>query len=89
MTVKKAIEILDWWINHKKQSVKQLVKKWNYAEHDKCTEVSHALIESEKIVLSNLETIRAELVPDCKHPKKMRDRLPDGQWYCMNCNMDL
>jgi len=89
MTVKKAIEILDWWINHKKQSVEQLVKKWNYAEYDKCTEVSHALIESEKTAISNLETILAELVPDCKHPKKMIDTLPDGQQYCMNCNMDL
>ncbi len=36
-----------------------------------------------------LKVIKKELVPNCKHPKKMRDKTADGQWYCMNCNMDL
>ena len=88
MTVKKAIEILDWWIGHKKQSMEQLRKEWNY-DADKATEVAKALIQSEETTLSNLEKIKAELVPNCKHPKKMIDGLPDGQSYCMNCNMDL
>jgi len=88
MTVKKAIEILEWWITHKKQSMEQLKQEWNY-DADKATEVAKALIKSEEIALYNLEKIKAELVPNCKHPKKMRDRAPDGQWYCMNCNLDL
>jgi mRNA-degrading endonuclease YafQ of YafQ-DinJ toxin-antitoxin module len=33
--------------------------------------------------------IKKELVPNCKHPKKMRDKTLNGQWYCMNCNSDL
>jgi hypothetical protein len=37
MTVKKAIEILDWWINHKKQSIEQLRKEWNFENYDKAT----------------------------------------------------
>jgi hypothetical protein len=89
MTVKKAIEILDWWINHKKQSMEQLKKEWKFDDYDKATGVAQLLFESEQVAIYNLETIRAELVPNCKHPKKMQDRLPDGQWYCMNCNMDL
>jgi hypothetical protein len=89
MTVKKAIEILDWWINHKKQSMEHFLKEWHLEIYDKATGVAKLLFESDKVAISNLETILAELVPDCKHPKKMRDRLPDGQWYCMNCNMDL
>lgn len=88
MTIKKAIEILDWWINHKKQSMKQLKEEWNY-DADKATEVAKALIKSDETVLYNLETIKVELVPNCKHPKKMIDTLPDGQKYCMNCNLDL
>ncbi len=36
-----------------------------------------------------LEKILKEIQPNCKHPKKMRDRTQDGQWYCMACNMDL
>ena len=26
---------------------------------------------------------------DCRHPKKMRDKDPEGVWYCMNCNENL
>jgi hypothetical protein len=89
MTVKKAIEILDWWINHKKQSMEHFRKEWNFENYDKATGVAKLLFESDKVAISNLETIRTELVPDCKHPKKMIDRLPDGTQYCMNCNMDL
>jgi len=33
--------------------------------------------------------VKEQLVPNCKHPKKMRDRSPDDQWYCMACNLDL
>ena len=47
------------------------------------------MIESDETVISNLEKIRRELVPNCKHPKKMTDILPDGQKYCMSCNLDL
>lgn len=39
--------------------------------------------------LNEVEKVLSELVPDCKHPKNMRDRSPDGQWYCMACNLDL
>ena len=89
MTVKRAIEILDWWINHKKQAMEQLKLQWKFDDYDKASEVAKALIELDRMAISNLKTIRAHLVPNCKHPKKMRDILPDGQQYCMNCNMDL
>lgn len=36
-----------------------------------------------------LTIIKKELVPNCKHPKKMRDRTSDRQVYCMNCNFDI
>jgi hypothetical protein len=62
--------------------------KWNYY-NDKDTEIRQALLESEITEISNLEKIRSELVPNYRHPKKMQDRLPDGQVYCMNCNLDL
>ncbi len=47
------------------------------------------IFDMDKTILYNLEKIRSELVPNCKHPQKMRDRTPDGQWYCMSCNLDL
>jgi len=88
MTVKKAIKILDWWIDHKKQSMEQLLKKWNYNPKNP-TDVERLLIETTDTELCNLEIIRAQLVSNCSHPKKMRDKLPDGQEYYMNCNFDL
>lgn len=35
-----------------------------------------------------LELVKKQLLPKCKHPKKMHDTC-GGQKYCMNCNMDL
>ena len=51
--------------------------------------VEKSLMDSDKAVIENLELIRKEIVPNCKHPKKMRDKTADGQCYCMNCNTDL
>lgn len=87
MTIQKAVKILDWWIRQKTQGMEKLQKKWTFSNdtHD----VGKTLLDVDKIIISNLEKIRNELVPNCKHPKKMRDKTPDGQWYCMNCNQDL
>ena len=86
MTVQKAIKILDWWINQKKQAMEQLQEKWIHS--DDSYGVEKTLLDSDRVVISNLEIIKKELVPDCKHPKNMRDRV-GSQWYCMNCNFDL
>ncbi|AJM92699.1 hypothetical protein [Nitrosopumilus piranensis] len=64
MTVKKAIKILDWWINHKKTSMEKLLKQWNY-DPKKPTKVEKLLIDSTDTDVYNLEAIRAQLVPKC------------------------
>ena len=87
MTVKKAIKILDWWINQKKHGIEKLKEEWDYLDND-CG-VTKTFLNADKITISNLDMIRKELVPNCNHPEKMRDKTPDGQWYCMNCNLDL
>ena len=51
--------------------------------------IEKTLGDADKRIIENLELIRKELVPKCKHPKKMRDKTANGQLYCMNCNMDL
>jgi len=89
MTTKKAIKILDWWISNKNQGMEELKTKWNYQEYDDAMGVAKIIFDMDKTILYNLEKIRSELVPNCKHPQKMRDRTPDGQWYCMSCNLDL
>ncbi len=87
MTLQKAIKIVDWWINQKKDGMKKLEKEWNYTNDSHG--VGKTLLDMDKTIIANLEIIRKELVPNCKHPKKMRDRTSDGQWYCMSCNSDL
>ena len=87
MTVKKAIKMLDWWIDQRKQARKEFKKNWDYKTE--VEDVAKAMLKSEETMIYNLEKIRAELVPKCKHPKKMIDTLPDGQKYYMNCNLDL
>lgn len=85
MTVKKAIKILEWWIDQKNHSIDELMTNLNF--HDK--KLEQIILNSEKTIISNLESIKKELVPNCKHPKKMRDTTSDGQEYCMSCNWDL
>ena len=87
MTVKKAIKILDWWIEKKKREIEKLKEDWDFSDND--YGITKTLLNADRITISNLKTIRNELVPDCNHLKKMNDRTSDGQLYCMNCNLDL
>jgi len=87
MTVKKAIQILDWWIDQRKQVMEKFKKNWDYKTE--VEDVAKVMLQHDETVIFNLEKIREELVPNCSHPKKMIDTLPDGQKYCMNCNLDL
>jgi hypothetical protein len=86
MTVKNAIQILDWWIEQKKLGMDKLKKDWNYSDDDG---IAKTLLDVDSTILENLQLIRNELVPKCKHTKKMIDRMSNGQQYCMNCNFDL
>jgi len=82
MTVPKALKLLDWWIAQRENVIKKLFSD--------CTdsEVMTTIHDSEKTIIANLKLIRAQLVPNCKHPKKMQDTC-GGIKYCMDCNTDL
>ena len=86
MTIQKAISILDWWIDQKKRGMEKLKKEWNYS--DDTHGIAKTLLDADTTIIANLDLIRKELVPNCKHPKKMHDTC-QGQKYCMTCNMDL
>ena len=79
--------MVDWWIDQRKKVMDEFKKNWDYKTE--VEEVAKVMLQSDETVIYNLEKIKSELVPKCKHPKKMIDILPDGQKYCMNCNMDL
>ena len=82
MTVPKALKILDWWITQRENVIKELFSDC------KDFEVMTIIRDSEKTIIENLKLIRHELIPKCKHPKKMQDTCA-GQKYCMECNCDL
>ena len=87
MTLKKALKMIDWWIGQKKSGIAKLEKEWDFT--DDSHSIGKSLLNVDKTIIENLELLRKELVPNCKHPKKMRDKTADGQGYCMNCNFDL
>lgn len=84
MTVKKALKLLDWWIERRENSLKKLQETIIFSD----TEITKVLVDSDKMIIHNLKQIKKEIIPNCKHPKKMQDNCA-GVKYCMSCNMDL
>ena len=87
MTVKKAIKILDWWIKQKTLGMEKLQKAWVFS--DDTHGMGKILLDVDKTIIANLESVRKELIPKCSHPKNMQDMDSKGNRYCMNCNWDL
>ena len=87
MTIQKAIEILDFVIQNKKDMKEGFLQEDWERERMVLGVVSSALkcLDTD---LYNLEEIKKQIVPECKHPKKMHE-VCEGQKYCMACNMDL
>lgn len=94
MTLKKGIKLLDLWIEDREKKLKVItakVIKENAIETDiefEFPKIYKAILENEKNIIENLKLIRKEIVPNCKHPKNMRDTCK-GVVYCMDCNLDL
>ena len=91
MVSKKAIFLIDLLLQEDinlRDGILDPSKTWN-SDND----VFHGIVQTFTHLLNQnitiLQAIQKELHTNCKHPKKMRDKLPDGQWYCMNCSIDL
>lgn len=91
MTTQKAVKIIDYTIQKKIQQKEGYIdpkKSWNYGEVN-LSVISEQIARMINDDVTILKFIRAQILPKCKHPKKMRDRDGNGNWYCMNCNYDL
>ena len=90
MTLKKAVDIIDFTIKRKLEIREGFIdpqKPWNMGD----VNISGITMELGRILGDDVEIlklIRSQMIPKCKHPKKMRDHDGNG-WYCMNCNWDL
>ncbi len=91
MTLKKAVDIIDFTIKRKLEIREGFIdptKSWNRGDPNISvisTELGRILSDDVEI----LKLIRSQVIPKCKHPKKMRNRTANGDEYCMNCNWDL
>ncbi len=65
-----------------------LIKELEEGDLFKDKEITKVFVDNDKRVIENLNLIKKEIVPNCKHPKKMHD-ICKGQKYCMSCNLDL
>ena len=91
LTVKKALEMIDFLMEYEKKMQNAMAdpsKSWNIGTPN-IKDLAKTLSDSHEDSVRILNSIKQELIPNCKHPKKMRDETTDGQWYCMNCNSDL
>lgn len=91
MTIQKAIRILDAFIVKYQMEAEDLLspqRSWNQ-NFDCLKELAATMSDSKRGDAQVLRLIKKELLVNCKHPKKMRDIDPKGNWYCMNCNQDL
>lgn len=84
MTVKKAIKLVDLWIEHREESIKKLNSENIFNDFS----ITKTLVDCDQRIIDNLKLIKKELVPKCRHPKKMQD-ICAGVKYCMDCNCDL
>ncbi len=88
MTVANAIKICDFLIEahiRNSKGIRETVKDWTSGPHDLGITIAEVHEDVAKCILE----IKKNIQPNCKHPKKMRDKTADGQFYCMNCNLDL
>jgi hypothetical protein len=92
MTVKKALQLTEWLLQTNLKIREDLLSPempWNKGGSDSIvTKMVFSIALLAERDAKVLRAIRKELVPNCKHPKKMHDVCGD-QKYCMNCNMDF
>ena len=96
--MKKVVKGIDIYLEGKKQLVSGLQNELESCPNDRFVSLTSTLIDSLKTDVTFLETLKQKLPAenilkptksDCRHTKKIRDRDPEGTWYCMNCNENL
>lgn len=89
MTIKKAIQILDYYLSEKKRHLEHAIEYEQKSYEKNTFEIPKMMrenLESEIIILNALQV---QFVPKCRHSKKYQDTTKNGILYCMNCNADL
>jgi len=91
MTVKKALDILNYFSEKKSELRTGFLdrnKPWNHGDVNLYS-LSEIMADNIKTDLIFLEAIKKQIEPNCSHPKKSQDMDSNGNRYCMDCNFDL
>ena len=88
MTSKKAVKIVDMFIENRTKHIVDLQKPENNWGCGIAAEMVEKDIERMNHEITWFNILRKEIAPNCKHPKEMHD-ICEGQKYCTGCNMDL
>lgn len=92
MANQKTSQILDCLIKKKIERRSDFLDSghsWNQGNEKILKDVISIISGLMQDEIDSLQIVRKQLVPDCKHPKKLRDIDPDGMPYCTGCNQDL
>jgi len=91
MTIKKAIKMLDAFIEYKSKArevYSELCHQW-YTNPNGLYRIAKQLENLNGSERELLVRLKEQIMTKCRHPKKMRDIGPDGKAYCVACNQDL
>lgn len=88
MTTKKAVQIIDKFIENRTEHIIDLQRPENNWGHGITAEMVKHDITRMTHEIDVFKILRKEIAPSCKHPKEMHD-VCEGQKYCTVCNMDL
>lgn len=91
MTIKKAVKMLDGFIEYKskcRDAYGELRRKWETNPLGLYV-IAKQLENLNGSELELLVYMKKQIVTTCKHPKKFRDIDPEGKLYCVGCNQNL
>lgn len=86
-TVQFTIELIKF-LKDKRKTILDPSKSWNKGNSDQAKTIVKMMIFLIDEWTISIDAIRKNLIPNCKHPKKMQTTC-NGVKYCMNCNWDL
>jgi len=91
MTNKKAIKMLDAFIEYKSKArevYSELARNWS-TNPNGLYRIAKQLEGLNGGELEWLVRLKEQITTKCRHPKKMKGIDPGGKAYCMVCNQDL
>ena len=89
MTIQKAINVLDYFLQGKKGQKQNLLDFEKKLDQGVVLDLSRVLDQNINDEILLIKTILNQLIIKCRHPKKFHDLDPERNRYCTICNQNL